>query len=108
MTLEDVKRFATAGFAVIPLLPGDKRPDASLLPGGRWERYQTCRPTEADLEAWFGNCIPRNAGLVLGSASGDVLVVESDTPEAEAWCAANLPPTPMMTRSARGYHRMYL
>jgi hypothetical protein len=40
---------------------------------------------------------------VLGPVSG-VVVIESDRPEAEAWCAENLRPTPMMTRSARGLH----
>jgi putative DNA primase/helicase len=36
-----------------------------------------------------------------------VVVIESDTLDAEAWCAAHLPPTPMMTQSARGFHRYF-
>lgn len=101
------------GLCLIPLKPGPgrddkeaKTPDWSVLPNGEWKPYQKRRPTEAELKAWFGNGVRRNAAVVLGKVSG-VVVIESDTPEAEAWCAANLPPTPMATRSGRGVHRYY-
>jgi putative DNA primase/helicase len=101
ITLDHVHRLHALGLCVIPLKPGSKEADAS------WTPYQSARPTEAEYQAWFGNGVRRNAGIVTGQVSG-VVVVESDSPEAEAWCAAHLPPTPMMTRSARGLHRYYL
>ena len=102
------------GLCLIPLKPGPgrddreaKTPDWSVLPDRKWEPYQTTRSTDAEVRAWFGNGVCRNAGIVLGAVSGGLAVIEGDTPEAEAWCAANLPPTPIATRSARGTHRYY-
>ena len=100
MTTPDAQRLAALGLSVIPLRPRSKLPD------GPWERYQTTRATEDDLRTWFGNGVDRNAGIVLGKVSG-LVVLETDSAEAEAWCAAHLLPTPMMTRSARGKHRFY-
>src|SRR5262249_7056764 len=90
-----------------------KTPDESVLPRadeGRptWTPFQHRRATEPELRAWFGNGARRNCGIVLGDASGGLLAIESDSADAEAWCAANLPSTPMMTRSPRGVHRFYL
>jgi putative DNA primase/helicase len=95
VTLERARQFQASGFTVIPVKPRSKEPD------GEWKRYQTVQPTDEDLVRWFGNGVRRNAGL-LGT-----IVIESDTPEAEAWCQQHLPKTPMMTRSARGVHRHY-
>lgn len=102
MTFDHVLRLHALGLSVIPLQARKKEPDLDS-----WARYQKERPTEADLLKWFGNGAQHNVGIVLGKVS-KVVVVESDTPEAEAWCAQHLPPTPMMTRSARGFHRYYL
>src|SRR5688572_27703259 len=100
MTLEQARRLHALGLNVIPLKPQSKEPD------GDWKSYQSKRVTAEELRTWFGNGVSRNAGVVLGSVSG-VVVIESDSPQAEAWCAAHLPPTPMMTSSARGRHRYY-
>src|SRR5262245_59724160 len=93
-------RFVALNLCLIPLKPRSKEPDVP------WVRYQDCRPTEDDIRTWFGNGFRRNAGIVLGRVSS-IVVIESDTPEAETWCATHLPHTPMMTRSARGIHRYY-
>ena len=99
MTLDDARRLHALGLNVIALQPRSKEPDC------KWKQYQEHRTTTDDLSHWFTT--DRNAGIVLGATSNDVVVVESDTPEAEAWCAANLPRTPMATQSARGFHRYY-
>lgn len=46
-----------------------------------------------------------NLGLYLRPSR--LVVMDSDTPEAEAWAAAKLPETPWMTRTAQGRHRFY-
>ena len=108
------EKFHALGLCVIPLHPGPgtgpddktpKKPDASVLPNGEWRQFQDRHPTHAELKTWFGNGVQRNAAVVCGPSR--VVVVESDTPEAEAWVAANLPSTPMATRSGRGIHRYY-
>jgi len=88
------------GLCVIPLKPREKTPAIE------WKPYQVERPSSEALTSWFGNGANHNAGIPLGKVSG-VVVVESDSDEAEEWCAANLPATPMMTRSKRGVHRYY-
>ena len=100
VTLDDVLRLHALGLSVIPLKPNSKAPD------GEWKPYQTSRPSEGQLREWFANGVVGNAGIPLGAVSG-VVVIETDTPEAEGWCAAHLPDTPMKTRSARGIHRYY-
>ena len=108
--LDRALRLHEMGFSLIPLRPMTKKPDGSVLPTDSdgepiWKPYQTKRATLDELKHWFGNGSKRNIGIVLGSVSGNVAVVESDSSEAETWCAIHLPPTPMMTRSARGFHR---
>lgn len=103
MTLDQTRRLHALGFNLIPL---DGKVPSAALPQKQWAAFQTTRATDADLRTWFGNGANRNAGILLGAISG-VVVIDSDTPEAEAWCAQHLPPTPMMTRTARGFHRYY-
>src|SRR5947209_17812600 len=109
--VDQVLRLHALGLSVIPLKPHSKRPDADVLPKDEngeatWTPYKTERATETEIRRWFNNGVNRNVGIVTGKVS-TVVVVESDTPEAEAWCEEHLPPTPMMTRSARGRHRFY-
>src|SRR5262249_50432921 len=53
---------------------------------------------------WFGN----GAQLNLGIGTRELYVgIDGDTPEALAWMRANLPHTPMKTKSARGEHWYY-
>lgn len=49
---------------------------------------QTTRCSDADLVTRFGNGVARNLGIVIGAMCG-VVVVESDTPGAEGWCASH-------------------
>lgn len=46
-----------------------------------------------------------NLGLSLGPSR--LVAVDTDSPEAEAWVAGNLPPTPWTTKTAQGFHRIY-
>ena len=106
MTVELAHTLRALGLSIIPLKPRSKEPDTDALPVGSWKPYQRQPPTSEDIVRWFGNGAERNAGIVTGRVS-EVVVIESDTTEAESWCATHLPKTPMMTRSARGVHRYY-
>jgi hypothetical protein len=53
--------------------------------------------TPAEAADWI------NYGVVLGQLA----VIDTDTPEAEAWVTQHLPPTPFMVTTGRGVHRYY-
>lgn len=63
--------------------------------GCKWQQYSCDRATAERLQ---------NYGVRLTLWFG---VVDSDTPESEAWVAAHLPATPFMVRTGRGWHRYY-
>ena len=98
--LERIEDLWKLGFSIIPIKEGSKKPAVT------WRAYQARRATREDLDGWFGNGRPFNIGIVTGDVSG-VIVIDCDSPEAVAWAEANLPLTPMMTRTARGQHRFY-
>ncbi|MDP2321778.1 MAG: bifunctional DNA primase/polymerase [Acidobacteriota bacterium] len=75
--------------AVFPIRPGTKEP-ATQGHWANWDDFARPRPTGP-------------YGVVLGR----VIVVDTDTPDAEASIAAALPPTPFMVRAARGWHRYF-
>jgi hypothetical protein len=106
VTLDDIRPLTDLGLCVIPLKPGSKEPDSTLLPDHGWKKFQTQHPTADEVVAWFANGVRRNAGIPLGVVS-KVVVVETDSEEAETWAEARLPHTPMRTRSLRGVHRYY-
>jgi putative DNA primase/helicase len=106
---EDVLLFAQwlrdQSVSCVPLATRTKMPDGSVLPNG-WKAYQQRLPTDAELLAWFGTPVARGLAIVLGEVSG-LVAVETDSTETEQWCLRQLPPSPWMTRSARGIHRYY-
>jgi hypothetical protein len=59
--------------------------------------------TYAELEAWFNRREPFNVGVVTGRVSS-LLVIDADSPEAEAWAAEHMPPCAMRVRTAKGVH----
>ena len=71
-----------------------------------WKLFQEVRPTDDNLESWFGNGRRRNIAIVTGAVSR-IVAIDCDSPEAIAWADAHLPPTPMITRTAKGEHRFY-
>jgi hypothetical protein len=79
--------------------PGDGK-----VPAIAWTEFQTRRPTDAELCAWFAT--EQNLAVVTGAVSG-VVVVDADSPEALRYCTRHLPYTPWQTRTAKGYHLWY-
>jgi hypothetical protein len=57
--------------SVIPLIYGGKKPAV------RWEEYQGRRPTEDEVRKWFSDV--RNIGIVCGSVSGNLIVIDFDS-----------------------------
>lgn len=84
--------FHQRGIRVFPLHPPGprgKEPNCAS-----WDDYET---TEAEIAKFV------NYGVALGSLA----VVDSDSPEVEAWVQANVPDTPFKVRTGRGVHRYY-
>src|SRR5436309_2225425 len=92
------QRLASIGFSVIPV--------NGKLPAIKWKAFQSARASASNLRAWFGNGTEPNIGIVTGTVSG-VVVVDTDSVQAEAWAVTHLPATPMMCRTAKGVHRYY-
>lgn len=110
-SLTRARRLVGLGFSVIPL----DHPDDSIannpeqrgkVPAVKWAPFQKTPPTDDNLIAWFGNGHKRNVGIVCGAVSR-VVLVDTDSPEAEEWASANLPATPFVSITAKGRHRFY-
>ena len=64
-TLAAACQYLHAGFSLIPLkADGSKAP---AIPA--WKAYQTQRPTETEINIWFGTDTPRGIGLIHGAVS---------------------------------------
>lgn len=100
-----IHRLWTQGVSVIPIPYGTK------IPNRQWKRFQKELPTIEDLSGWFfprwGLAAPRTNYAILTGDLSDLVAVDADSEAAEAWAAANLPPTPWMTRTRQGRHRYY-
>ena len=77
-----------------------------------WEPFQTERADTSQIELWFGHPdssqlrSPINIGVVCGKVS-NIIVVDTDSKEAEEWVSKNIPETPMKVKTSKGYHRYY-
>lgn len=87
------------GWSVIPL--DGKRPALK-----RWKEFQSRRPTLAELRDWFADPAV-NIGIVTGSVSGGLLVVDCDTPEDAAWWTATHPRSPLVVHTGGGGNHIY-
>ena len=110
--LAAARRFRALGFSVIPVdhPAATKEQDLQRIgkvPAiGSWKAFQTAPASDDNLRSWFSNRRLRNIGIVTGAVSG-IVVVDTDNAEAEGWAAHNLPPTPLVTKTAKGFHRFY-
>src|SRR5262249_6736839 len=96
---------------VVPLqCDGTKRP---LV---RWQEYQQRLPTDDELRRWFGNGHAVGIGVVCGSVSGSLELIDFDS-EAErifpAWCELVRHEEPELldclsvSKTPKGYHVRY-
>jgi len=98
-TITLARHLSSQGFCVIPLLPGGKRP------ARRWKRFQTERPTDAELYEWFSEHDYEPA-IVTGAISG-ITVIDCDSVEAEAMCQARGIRSDLTQRTNRGVHLVF-
>ena len=94
------KRYANLGFSFLPLKPRAKVPD---LPS--WGEYQKRRPTDEEAAKWFSET--RNLGVVCGSVSGGLRVLDFESEDAFVYCFGEIAEiarhTPVSS-TGRGYH----
>lgn len=65
-------RFAAQGIVVVPVAnDGSKRPSV-----GSWKQYQESQPTQDELLNWFNNDQVQGLGVITGSISGNLLMIE--------------------------------
>jgi len=73
--LEAALSYETLGWSVIPLKPKDK------IPLIKWLIYQKKRATPGEINKWWEKWPKANIGIVTGSISGNLVVVDIDSPE---------------------------
>jgi hypothetical protein len=98
-SLSLARHLAEEGFCVIPLLRGGKKPAV------RWKRFQTQRPTDAELVAWFADG-EREPAIVTGAISG-ITVIDCDSQDAIAACEARGILSSVTQRTSRGLHLVF-
>lgn len=105
-TLSAAKLYVSKGLSVIPLYHPDFDPAAEGKKGKRpkiaWREYQTRKPTEQELEAWFGG-EPTNIGIVTGKISG-LDVIDFDTVEAFEMAQKLGIDDSVRVKTGKGYH----
>jgi hypothetical protein len=89
------------GFSIFPCRPGEKTPVVK-----KWDPFKNAPPDDDTVTGWWTEDPARNIAIVTGKVSG-IVVVDTDSAEAETWAQSHLPQTPMMTRTPAGVHRYY-
>lgn len=100
-TLEAAQKYVERGYKVVPIPYRRKAPEIKA--------WQKLRLTLEELPSRFGSH-PQNIGILLGEASGGLVDVDCDCPEAIRAAACLLPPTNMQSgrNSAPRSHYWYL
>jgi len=95
------RRYVDLGLSVIPVIYREKKPALN------WKPYQDRRPTQGELREWFHNGEAQNVAVVCGQVSGNLVVVDFDSPEAYSRFFegnAELERETPVVRTARGFH----
>jgi putative DNA primase/helicase len=96
-TFENAKNYVSRGFSVIPLKPKGKKPAIKS-----WTPFQARKPTDEELQKWFGNGSNSNIGIVTGKISG-IAVVDLDSKKAVKFADKNFEKTPKV-KTGKGFH----
>jgi hypothetical protein len=88
------------GYCPVPTIAGSK---GACIP---WKPWQTARPTQADIHAWFPDGITRNLALITGAFHG-LVIVDCDDEEATRYARLQFAPSPYRVRTRRGMHMYY-
>ena len=109
---EYAERLLERGYAVIPIIPGTKKP--GFFCSGQWiglidwtKRFNGRASLQAERAAWGRN--GAGLGVLTGPASGDLvgIDIDSDDPDIVAALLRILPPTGIKKTGARGETRFY-
>lgn len=96
--LNHALEYLARGWSVIPCTPKDKRP---LV---RWQEYQTRRPTEDEVRAWWTANPNASIAIVTGKISGLAVV---DVDPGRGGTCDDLPPTVVVRTGGGGWHYYY-
>lgn len=96
--------FERHGLSVIPVPAPSKYHDGKK-PSMAWREYQTRLPTKAEMRWWFGRAFT-NYAVITGKISG-IVVVDVDDKAALPWLRWNLPATPWIVKTSKGWHCYY-
>lgn len=92
--LAAAEAYARRGWPIVPL--------NGKLPAVRnWQAFEA---TPVKMRYWFGS---RRCNIGLRTGESGFIVVDTDTPEAEAWVREHLPATPMRAMSGNGSQHHY-
>lgn len=103
--LEEVRQYATAGFCVLPVKPGEKRPFLTA-----WEKYIEERPTIEQIESWYTNLTNPGVGFVTGAISGVVVLdIDHRSGDIQKTYSETLQkyPTQLVVRTGSGGYHLY-
>jgi hypothetical protein len=106
--------YKECGYSIIPLVYGTK--DGHYL---KWEEYRKRKPTDSEINTWFGNNQAKNIAIVCGKVSGGdcwLVVTEFDAPSNyESFCSlaekrlgVTVQYITPVVKTARGYHVYWL
>jgi energy-coupling factor transporter ATP-binding protein EcfA2 len=95
------KKYIEAGFSVIPIAKGEKRPSID------WKEYQTRHATDKELDEWFTDN-KMNIGIVTGKISGITVVdIDAKSGGLETLKTLGLPITWTVKTGGGGWHYYY-
>jgi len=101
---KDALGYCHRGFSVIPIVPRHKKP---LL---TWERFQTQRATEKEIEEWWAKWPDANVGIVTGTISG-LVVIDLDSEKAKEEFKELLPAYDLSavprSKTGKGWHLFF-
>src|SRR5262245_21117873 len=90
--------YLAAGFSVVPIAPGTKRPLAE------WKVYQARRPTTVEVRTWYTTHPTAGVAVVCGAVSG-LAVIDFDPRNGDgAGLASRLPSGPTVETGGGGRH----
>ena len=79
--LDAALAYQRLGFAVLPLMPGEKRPHHGLIRATRHSSWALLREQPAsipEIREWFRRDPKANLGIITGAASGGLVVADFD------------------------------
>lgn len=98
--------YCQCGLSVLAWKYQERAGKFDKVPTHPWKVGVVPRATEETIRQLWTRDPDANVGVITGLVS-NLVVVDADTPEAEAWCLANLPSTPWQVTTGRGRHFGY-